>query len=127
MSSSAVAGQPGLDPLLPSVCLRVGGKDRHLCYDFNAIAQAEKLTSINLLAARVNFHDLSAGQMRGLLWAALITEDPAITLEQVGKLIHLGNMRMINLALAETWLQSVPEDVPPIDPKAHAQTVTAAA
>lgn len=38
---------------------------------------------------------ISITQLRGVLWAALAEDDPKLTVEAVGRMIHLGNIRQI--------------------------------
>lgn len=103
--SSAVAGQPGLDPTLPDVPIILGGVERKLCFDYNAIVLAEKATGINLLAGMVSAKDAST--LRGLLWAALSRDNPDMTLEQAGALITPRNIPAIHFALNQAWFGSV--------------------
>lgn len=106
--STTVAGKPGIDPSLPSVPVILGGVERHLCFDYNAIVLAEKETGINLLKGMVSAVD--AATLRGLLWAALYRECPELTLEQVGALITPRNMPAIRYALNQAWFGSVKGD-----------------
>jgi hypothetical protein len=92
---------PGLDPTLPDVVLKLGGVERHLVYDYNAIVHAEKLTGVQLLTAIIA--DIDATKLRGLLWAALIRENPALTLDEVGAMITPHNMVVVHQALIAAW------------------------
>jgi hypothetical protein len=99
-----VAGKPGADPTLPDVSLILGGKERVLCFDFNAICVASKVTGINLLRSVVG--DLEPESLRGLLWAALLRDDPSLTLDQVGSLIRPASIPGIREALLRAWFES---------------------
>lgn len=101
---SLVAGRPGADPTLPDVTLILGGKERKLCFDFNAICVASKVTGINLLRSIVG--DLEPESLRGLLWAALLRDDPSLTLDQVGGLIRPASIPGIREALLRAWFES---------------------
>lgn len=105
--STSVAGKPGSDPTLPDVKIVLGGFERQLCYDFNAIVQAETHTGINLVKAVVE--DITARSLRGLLWAAAIRYNPELTLEEVGTWITPRNISTIHAALVATWFGSVEE------------------
>jgi len=107
---SLVAGVPGSDPTLPKVPLTIKGKTYFLVFDFNAIAKAEELTGLNLLAA-LDFSNLNIVKYRALLYSALLTGSPKITLEEVGNLITVHNMGEVTLALVEAWTGSKPEVV----------------
>lgn len=100
-----VENKPGLDPTLPDVVLTLGGVDRHLVYDHNAIVVAEKLTGINLFKSILG--DVDATQLRALLFASLIHEDPDLTLEDVGGMIRPYNVGTIHSAILAAWLGSV--------------------
>lgn len=69
-------------------------KPRHLCMDFNAIAAIEEKTGRNLLK-KGGWDDMSTRDLRAVIWACLLTEDPALTIEQVGAMIHMGNMEYL--------------------------------
>ena len=102
-----VAGKPGSDPTLPDVSIVLGGKERKLCFDFNAIVLASQETGINLLKAIVR--EIEPASLRGLLWASLLRDDPTITLEQVGQMIRPGSVPGIREALLRVWFESAGE------------------
>jgi hypothetical protein len=106
--STAVAGKPGLDPALPDVPVILGGVERTLCFDYNAIVVAEKATGINLLKGMVS--EVSATSLRGLLWAALLRDSPEMTVEEAGALITPRNVKAIHYALNRAWFHSVRAD-----------------
>jgi len=114
-----VAGVPGLDPTLPDVKLILAGKTYQLVFDFNAIAQAEIATGINLLQASID--TASAQSLRGLLWASLLKQNPTLTIEHVGSLVTMKNAPTIWAAIREAWFGSVSiEDTPqPGEPQAQ--------
>lgn len=105
--SNTVAGKPGSDPTLPDVELILGGKTYHLSYDFNAIVKAEKETGVNLLTAVVG--EINAQSLRGLLWASLLKDHPALTADEVGDFIQPTNIATIREAIVTAWFGSVPE------------------
>lgn len=105
MSDSNVAGVPGLDATLPDVSLIIGGKTRQLCFDFSAICTVERLTGLNLLKSAVS--EVSATNLRALLYAALLRDDPTLTLEEVSKWITMKNVGVIHQALVTAWFGSV--------------------
>lgn len=106
-TKSAVAGKPGLDPTLPNVTLVLNGDEYQLCYDHNAIVQAEKATGINLLFAAAT--SPTATTIRGLLWSALLRDNPELTIDEVGSWITPRNIVTINAALKAAWYGSIPE------------------
>lgn len=85
------APMPGPIPVVEVVL----DKPRHLLFDFWALRLAEKQifqdwgvkTSVVAVLADLTITDLNT-----LLWAALLHEDPNLTLEQVGHMVHPKNL-----------------------------------
>lgn len=102
-----VAGKVGQDPTLPNVSLILNGVERHLAFDFNAIVQVELLTGINLLKSAIT--ELSATNVRALLWASLLKENPDLTVEEVGGWITMHNVVLIQQAVITAWFGSAEE------------------
>jgi hypothetical protein len=105
---STIANQPGQDPTLPDVDLILGGKTYKLCFDFNAICQAEKVAGVNLLTSVIG--EITAQSLRGLLWASLLKDQPTITIDEVGALIRPTNIAVIRQAVVTAWFGSVPDE-----------------
>lgn len=107
----SIALKAGADRTLPDVTLEIGGKVRQLAYDFAAICTAEKLTGINLMKA-ASFQDLSFNDVRGLLYAALLHDEPKLTLEEFDRTCGpqiMHNLIVCQAAVAEAWFGSVPD------------------
>ena len=79
-------------------------KERHLKFDLNALCEIEILTG-------QSFSDLDASMqtIRIVLWAGLIHEDADLTLQDVGKLIHGGNLAEVNRAVSEAFGATMPD------------------
>ena len=92
-------------------------KELVLAYDFNAIADAEEPAGCNLLAALESLSDISAMQLRGLLFAAVVST-PKPTILECGELIRVDTIAPITTALADAYNLSIP--IPP--PAAAAPT-----
>ena len=109
---STVANKPGQDPTLPNVKLEVDGKAYQLAYDFNAVVLADQVTGLNLLESVVG--RMTASSLRGLLWAALLKDQPDMTITQAGDLIRPYNLDVIRQAITTAWFGSVPtqDDAP---------------
>lgn len=103
----SIAGVPGQDPTLPDVSLVIGDKERHLCFDFNAICTVKKLTGINPLTAAADTADPE--NLRAILLASLLRDDPLLTLDEVGSWITFRNWQHINNAIATAWFASIDE------------------
>jgi hypothetical protein len=98
-----------LDPTILFSTLKVDEKEYKLAYSFNAIAVAERTAGCNLLSGLENLSDLSALQLRGLLFAALSIAHPTITIEGAGRMIRLDTIAPITTSLAEAYQLSMPE------------------
>ena len=76
--------------------IELGGKTRHLRFDFNAAALAEqemsrfwgKKTTIDSVREELGKRLVSTADLRALLWAGLYHEDITLTIEAVGKMIE---------------------------------------
>lgn len=99
---------PVQDPTLPKVDVTVGGKKYFLCFDFNALAVAEDATGLNLLRS-LDFQNLSAKTFRALLFAALLRQQPDMTLEAAGSLITASSAPKLTEALVRAYMESNPE------------------
>jgi hypothetical protein len=123
--SHPVAHNPAVDPTLPKVPLKLGRATYHLCFTFAALPLAEaefrkQGVEVNLLSA-LDLSSLDATKFVPLLYAGLLTHDPAITPEQAAKLVTLRNYPAIYQAIGEAFVASLaePEDVPPLDQAAE--------
>ena len=82
-----------------TVTIELGGKERHLKFDLNAIAEIGERLDITI--SFENFvKDLMSTQipfsaLRVILWAGLRHEDPDLTPEQVGAWVDLDNMQQV--------------------------------
>jgi len=111
MAKKNVAGTTA-DPVVKFATLKVDGTEYKLVYDFNAIAEAEALTGLNLLTGMINlWQDLTATKLmgasivRGLLYAAL---RPKLDLEAVGHMIRVDTLTDIVAAIREAYAESMP-------------------
>ncbi|MDE1161927.1 MAG: hypothetical protein PW792_08265 [Acidobacteriaceae bacterium] len=93
------------NPLLPSVYLDIAGKKRKLLFDFNTVIRVDELTGLNLLRAVVS--EVEAKNVRALLYASLLHDDPDLTLEEVGSWITIRNMSSVQTAIRTAWFASV--------------------
>lgn len=65
---------------------------RHLRLTPNALADAEKASGLGIIAM-VNIDRIGFSSLRALLWAGLKTEDPILTIEQVGNFMDIFQER----------------------------------
>lgn len=95
------------NPVAPTVPIMLD-KPRQLRADFNALANIEEKTGKNTLNNEI-WEDISAAHLRVLLWALLLHEDPTLTLEQVGAMMHPGNVMEIGKAVIQALRGAFPE------------------
>jgi len=119
MSPKTIAGGP-LDPTIQFSTLTIDGEDHKLAYSFKTIRLAEVETKTNLLNGMKNLNNISAGELVGLLWAALLVDKPKTKLSDVDKLVRFDTLVPISEALTQAYLLSIPkkeqEPEPPADP-----------
>ncbi len=83
-------------------------KERTIRFDLNAMCSYEEVTGKNIFANALN--SLSAQEVRAMLWACLISEDPDLTLEYVGSLVDLENMAQVAEKLNEAFTIAMPDN-----------------
>ena len=93
-------------------------KERHLLLNLNSMVSFEEATGKNMLSQET-LGELSAKDLRAMLRSCLLHEDGSLKLEDVGGMIHAGNMEEISEKLAEAWGTAMPEakegDVPLVE------------
>lgn len=93
-----------MNPLTPSVQITLD-KERNLILDLNAMVAFEKASGKTLFGAVT----ISAEYLRDMLWACLLAEDPAITPDDVGRLVSMGNLSYVTEKVSELLNLSLPE------------------
>jgi hypothetical protein len=108
---------------IKKVPLTIGGKDRTLCYDTNALIDLGEALEVNLLTPEgwealtgkwippTSFGDEKTWEpvvptfrmVRAIVWAGLRHEDEKITERQVGAMMDPTNMGPIIDAYMEAW------------------------
>ena len=77
-------------------------KPRIIMFDLNALAAFEETTGRSVLNG-LSLEGLAVKDLRALFWAGLLHEDPDLTLQQVGAIVHPGNLmyifKQINIAM----------------------------
>lgn len=81
-------------------------KTRHLKLDLNAMANFEKATGKSFTEIG---KDLSAQNIRALLWASLLHEEPKLSQNDVGGWIDVTNMSYVAKKLGELTNKSMPK------------------
>jgi len=93
--------------VVPSVPIKLD-RERKLRLDLNAMALIEERTGKNVFKAEF-WQGITAADLRICLWACLVHEDSELTPEQVGAMIHPGNINEVSQALLKTVSASLPE------------------
>ena len=83
-------------------------KKRKLVFDFNAMCRLEEITGKNSLQGDT-WENLSALDVRALLWGALLRDDKDITLEDVGGLINFSNLSVVTEAIQKAFEAAAPD------------------
>ncbi len=81
-------------------------KPRLLWLNFNAMVKYEEQTGKNVFKS---MSDPSVTDLRALIWACLLHEDPKLTIETVGEFINMGNMEQVMDKLMEAWVAASPD------------------
>ena len=108
--AKSVKGQLGLDPTLPDVSLKIGDKTYHLVFDFNACAQVQAATGVNVFAPQADAFDPI--KFRAMLWASLLHDQPDMLIQDAGKLITPKTLPAIAEAVSKAWAESMAEPEP---------------
>lgn len=99
------------DPTIRFATVELDGETYKFAFDFNAIAEAEAATGLNLIHGINAFFrsDWNASQLRALLFASLHLGHPTLTLEDAGRLLRLDSINAITNGIIEAWRLSAPE------------------
>jgi len=119
MAKKSVAGTVK-DPTVKFTTLTVDGEEYKLAYSFNSLAVAEADAGCNLLMGLASFNNLSAVQLRGLLFAALLIAHPEITVDEAGSLIRIDTLLDVTRALGDAYSLSMPEQKKTEEPEKQA-------
>lgn len=118
MPKLKTVGGTASDPLVDFRKLEIDGETYNLAYDFNAIADAEKIAECNLLhgISAILFNSMTGAQLRGLFYAALQKAHPKMNIVHAGALIRIDTMGDIRAALLDAYNASLPEASKILDP-----------
>ena len=85
-------------------------RERTLRFDMNAQVAFEDATGENTLDGAFWKKKMTAKITRALIWACLVHEDPALTIEQVGAFLTQKNFERVTIALNKALIASMPKD-----------------
>ena len=94
---------------LPYVTVTLGGKDRHLRYTMQAMAEVEERLGLVNIFQDIASIPLNARNLRTLLWAALIHESPELSEPEVAGWIDGENFEAVSIAFAEALTRFFPK------------------
>lgn len=97
-------------PTAPIVALDLGGEARALLLDFNALAELEE-RGINLLGGFERNH-LTAKNIRAIVWAACLHEEPNLTEKEVGSWLTPDRLEEVANKLVALFGVTLPEPEP---------------
>ncbi len=97
------------NPIREYATLEVDGEQYQLCYDFRQFAEAERITGQSLLIGDFNFDGMSMVRLRGLLYAALKSAHPDVTLEVAERMIRFDTASSVMDAIARANELSKPK------------------
>lgn len=105
----------------PEIILKLD-KDRKFVFDMNGLCTAEEKLGKSVFKC-VNWKDLGVRDLRLLLWAGLLGDDPTLTQQQIGEMFHSHNIAFVVKeiqALVETALDAAmpfisPDEIAAID------------
>lgn len=102
-------------------------KVRSLWIDFNALILIEEILGGSVLSAEM-WSNMKIRDLRAVLRAALLHEDPALTEEEVGKLVHIKNLKAVMNALGQAWTIAFhgtkEAPVPPLEVRSNVAEMT---
>jgi len=84
----------------------LGGKERTLVWDMNAVCELEAIENVNILAGTTFWKDMSVSKFRSLIYVMLYKEDPRPDLHEVGEMISDFGFDKIGEVVAEMFESS---------------------
>jgi len=100
-----------VDKAYPIVSIEIGGKERHLRYDFKAMVAFTKQTGRNIFNSdviRQIIYDTTPEDLLVLLWAELLHEEP-VNVDEVAGWINMENQAMVAKKIIEAWAAAMPK------------------
>ena len=98
--------------LAPNITINLD-RERKLSLTLNSMIAFKKKTGKDLTQIFTSSGaEFDLEQLRTVLFAGLIAEDSTLTEEQVGDMIHIGNLEEVTEAITELMTGSMPESKP---------------
>lgn len=105
-------------PMVPVTLDRI----RQLKVDFNALCAMEEKSGKSVMKPN-SWSNMKIADLRVMLWAGLRHEDKTLTLEQVGKMVTMTNMKDTMEAVTKAWSLHVETPGAPPTPLAQQAAV----
>lgn len=83
-------------------------KERNIRFTMNALAEIEDALGVPL--SEMEKVAMTMKNIRTILWAGLIHEDDSLTVEQVGNMVDLGNIKEVQEKVAEAFAMAQPKN-----------------
>jgi len=87
----------------PGVKIILGGKERTMTLDLNAMVAFEDATGKNPFSKEFQSRNMSPRDIRAMAWACLAHADNTLTEEQVGSWVNASNMEETTIKLNEVF------------------------
>lgn len=99
-----------LEKALPSLTVKLGGKDRVLVCSMFVLWQFQNSTGKNPF--QLNVKDMSPEDMVTLLWAAVSQDEPEITKAEVAKMMGAVHLKDVGKLIAKLFSVAAPSKDP---------------
>lgn len=104
----------------PEISIKLDRK-RTMRMDFNTLIRINDTLGINLLTETLDIKSMTLEKLRRLFWAFLCDDDPDLTEEAVGRLVHPANLAEITTKIVELQNIAVGKATPAKPPAARAK------
>lgn len=103
-------GRPSHNPTAGAIEITLD-RPRRILLDFNALAEFEGATGRNALTMEL-WQQPTASDLRALVWAGLLHEDPELTLKHVGAWMTFDKLITIQAGMGQALEAALPETEP---------------
>jgi hypothetical protein len=89
--------------------ITIDGRQLTLRWDFNSLVRAEKQSGVNILSAVTHMvSGLTSEELRGLLLAFLLPDQPDVTVDEAGALLRIDTILLITQAIDTAISETMP-------------------
>lgn len=85
-------------------------KKRRLKFNMNALSELEDV--LGKPVTQLSDQSIGMKELRALLWAGLLHEDPELTLHMAGELVEMENIQVISEKITEAMMLAFPQGEP---------------